>query len=89
MLLCALWIWRTLTAILMRMLGSLLLAAGICMAKFFERTVMGIVIGIVVILLLLPLIPLFKGIPNLSYFYDILPVCTHILSQTAYKNWCG
>lgn len=50
---------------------------------------MGIVIGIVVILLLLPLIPLFKGIPNLSYFYDILPVCTHILSQTAYKNWCG
>ena len=53
---------KTMGMIFLSILGALMLGIGMCLAMVWEVLVAGIVIGIVGIVLLFMLIPLYKGI---------------------------
>lgn len=53
---------KTLSSVIVGVLGALLLGVGMCMVMVFNKMVLGIVIGLVGIVVLLMLIPLTKGI---------------------------
>ena len=53
---------KTIGAILIGIIGSLLLGVGMCLAMVWSNMVLGIVIGVVGIVILLCLIPFIKGL---------------------------
>lgn len=53
---------KTILSVFVGVLGALLLGVGMCMVMVFEQMVLGIVVGVVGIVALLMLIPLFKGV---------------------------
>ena len=53
---------KTIGAILIGLIGSLLFGVGMCMVLVWSKMVMGIIIGIVGIVVLLCLIPFIKGL---------------------------
>lgn len=53
---------KTIGAILIGLIGSLLFGVGMCMVLVWSKMVMGIIIGIVGIVVLLCLVPFIKGL---------------------------
>jgi len=53
---------RTMAAILIGVLGTLLLGVGMCMVMVWDKLIGGVLVGIVGILVLLMLIPFVKGL---------------------------
>ena len=55
---------KTVSTILLGVVGALLLGVGMCLCMVFGKMVLGIVVGIIGIVVLLMLIPLTKGLHN-------------------------
>lgn len=57
---------KTIGAVLIGIIGSLLLGVGMCMTMVWSNMVMGIVIGLIGIVVLLCLIPFVKGLKQMG-----------------------